>query len=284
MFFRVFCLILLLGLQTAAWAAPALALATLVDGEAVLVRQTSRLTLTPGVRLAAFDLIETAASTTLVRLEFADGTVADLGPDTRAMMAPSLAAGSRRRQAALYLLSGWVKLSASPAQPATTNALISAAFDLSGLSGNTVVLVQSRLSQIFVESGAATVTEINAGKSSSALPVKQGGYFSKGGSEKASLSARPPSVFLAEVPRAFLDPVPLRASAFKDRPEPAAKPLGRLAYAQAKPWLGAEMALRNTLVKLWQDSLDANLRTGLADNIQSHPEWRSVLFPDKISQ
>jgi hypothetical protein len=68
---------------------------------------------------------------------------------------------------------------------------------------------------------------------------------------------------------------------FGSLPEPAAKVIGELNYLDAGPWLAAEPAVRDLLVTLWKGSLPTDLRRGLAANIETHPEWNSVLFPEK---
>jgi hypothetical protein len=284
MLFRKTCLILLTCLPALCTAAEPLAIATVVDGDVVLVRHTSRLVLKPGVHLLALDLIETAPSAAITRIEFVDGAVADLGPDTRVMVSPSLTAGSKNRLARLYALYGWVKVSAVPVSDSTKNQVISASMALSGISGSTVMSVQPKSSQVFVESGSLAVTDTTSGKPVSPIMLKSGNFYSKSGSEKASVSPRPTTAFMAVVPKSFLDPVPLRASVFQDRPEPVLKALGDLNFAQAMPWLSAEIAVRNMLVKQWQATLGADLRKGLLDNISSHSEWRSVLLPGKTIQ
>ncbi|MBV5296577.1 MAG: hypothetical protein JZU64_00190 [Rhodoferax sp.] len=54
-----------------------------------------------------------------------------------------------------------------------------------------------------------------------------------------------------------------------------AKDLLRLAAWVAGLWLAAPVAACG--------SLDADLRRGLTVGIGHHPQWRGVLFPDKIS-
>ena len=81
-----------------AWAATPLATVTIADGEAVLIRGAMRYQLAEGVRLAKDDIVETSAKGRLLRIEFSDGLILDLGPESRAILAPKLA-GDRARLA-----------------------------------------------------------------------------------------------------------------------------------------------------------------------------------------
>jgi hypothetical protein len=262
-------------------AAEPIAVMTVVDGDAVLVRQTTKLTLKAGMRLTALDMIETGQKTAIVRIEFVDGAVADLGPETRVMLAPKLVSGSKRRQATLYALEGWVKISRIQGKEPSATQLLSESMDISNVTGSAVISVHPKLNQVFAESGAVLVTERLQGHSLTTVALKPGAIFVRVGNEKGSMSAHPAPSFIQNVPRAFLDPIPLRASLFKNRPEPASQPNEELGYADALPWLGAEMAVRNLLVTRWRQHLNADLRTGLSSHIKVHPEWDRVLFPDK---
>ena len=83
-------------------AASPVATATIVDGDAALIRDTTAFGLAEGVRLQKDDIVQTGAKGRYVRLEFANGIVADLAPDTRLMLSPKT--GKTTPQ--LYLLSG----------------------------------------------------------------------------------------------------------------------------------------------------------------------------------
>jgi hypothetical protein len=275
------CLMLLAFQSVACNAAEPMAMATVVDGNVVLVRQTTRLVLKPGVRLAEFDLIETAVDSVVARVEYPDGSAVDIGPDSRVMMSPILTSGGKYRASRLYVLNGWVKFIGVPASDITKSQVMAESFDLSGVSGSAVLSIQSTVNQVFAESGSVNV-RYRSGKSMQAATLKPGGFMSIFGSEKYRIDERPGAVFVAAVPRAFLDPIPLRFAVFKDRPDPPSKALGDLGYAQAAPWLGAELAVRRLLVDLWRAKLNADLRNGLATNIKKHPEWRSILFPDSL--
>lgn len=278
---RALCWLIGFGFAALCYAEQPIGLATVVEGDVTLLRQTTKLAVKPGMRLMALDMLETGPKANILRIEFNSGAVADLGPATQVMLAPKLAGGAKRRQAALYALSGWVKLSGSPGKDAAANPLIAESLDLSGLTGSAVVSVQAKASQVFAESGTVTVTERRAGQSAPAVALKSGTLFARVGNDKASVAQHPPSAFMQSVPKAFLDPIPARTELFKGKAEPPVKSLGELTYVEATPWLSAELPLRNALVALWKGQLNPDLRAGLASHIKSHPEWDRVLFPEK---
>ena len=105
------CWLMGLGVVAVCQAQTPVGLATVVEGDAVLVRQTTKLALKPGMRLMSGDLLQTGPTSAVVRIEFGNGAIADLGPQTQVMLQPRLASGAKRRQAPLYALSGWIKLS-----------------------------------------------------------------------------------------------------------------------------------------------------------------------------
>jgi hypothetical protein len=280
-FSRALCWLIGLGFAATCGAQTPIALATVVEGDATLLRQTTRLAVKPGMRLMALDMLETSPKTNLVRIEFTGGAIADLGPQTQVMLAPKLASGAKRRQAALYALSGWVKLSGTPNKDPTSSPLLSESLDLSGLNGNAVVSIQAKASHVFAEAGAVTVTERRQGQAVPPTVLKSGTLYSRTGDEKASVSAHPASAFMQSVPKAFLDPIPARTDTFKGRAEPPPKVSGDLTYADATPWLGAELPVRTLLVTHWKAQLNPDLRAGLTSHIRSHPEWDRVLFPEK---
>ncbi len=281
MFSRALCWLIGLGFVATCYAEAPIALATVVEGDATLLRQTTRLAVKPGMRLMALDLLETGPKTNIVRIEFSSGAIADLGPQTQVMLAPKLVSGAKRRQAPLYALSGWIKLSGTPNKDPVASQLLSESLDLAGLNGNAVVTIQAKASHVFAETGTVTVTERRQGQAVPPMVLKSGTLYSRTGNEKSSVSAHPVGTFMQSVPKPFLDPIPSRTEVFKDRAEPPTKVLSELSYDEATPWLGAELPLRTLLVAHWKAKLNPGLRSALASHIKSHPEWDRVLFPEK---
>ncbi len=261
-------------------AAQALATATIVDGEAHLVRGALKYTLAEGVRLDRDDIVETTGKTRFVRLEFADGVMLDLGPGTRALLGPRFS-GPRARQASrAHLLGGVAKITAP--QPITPGApaITLADADVTGVARSAVVLAQGAQLQVFAESGPVTVQERRGGRPAGSTTVKSSEFYHRAPDGKGSTSARPTGAFIQALPRPFMDSLPSRAAAFAGR-EVAPKPIGEIGYAEAAPWLVAD-GLRPHFVNRWRALARVPaFREPVAANMAHHPEWDRVLHPEK---
>lgn len=272
------------GLWAATPIATSLATVTIADGEAVLIRDASRALLAEGVRLAKDDIVEVTPKGRLLRIEFADGVILDLGPDSRTLLGPKLSGDRARLPARFHLLNGVAKLTVPKplAPPAAT--FSSPAFDVTGVTRSAVFIVQGNDAFAFAESGDAALQERRGGKAAGNSALKGGEFFARvmttGGESKATVTPRPTPAFIQRLPRAFLDTLPTRAALFKAR-ETEPKPLGEITYADAEAWVDAE-GLRGYFVTRWK-ALAQNpaFRDGLAANMRAHPEWDRTLFPEK---
>ena len=269
-----------LALPQGRGAAPAGRHATIVDGEAVLVRAASRAQLSEGVRLARDDIIETSSRGRLVRVEFNDGLILDLGPESRALLLPRLSGDRARFAARLHLLRGVAKLTVPQPLPGTAAAFSSPAFDVKSVARSAVFVLLPDDAFAFAESGEVTLHERRGGKAGAATLLKGSEFFARSGEAKASVTARPTQAFIQRLPRAFLDTLPARAAVFKGR-EAEPKPIGEITFDDAQAWVDAE-GLRSHFVTRWR-ALAQNpaFRAGLAANMRAHPEWDRVLFPEK---
>lgn len=262
-------------------AAEPAALVTVVEGTAPLVVEGARaLVAQPGLRLAAATIIDTQPGTTLVRVEFADGSTLDLGPDTRVMLQPPGLAGSGPRAPAFYLLQGWAKHS-TPAKAMGAGQL-APQIELTQVAGVTVGRVTPDEALLFVESGRAQLLERRL-KGAAPLGLKGGEQYSRSGAERGVVSPRPSAALLQGLPRSFRDTLPPLAAQFKGRqvdPKPAPAP----AYAVLKAWLTAELAIRREFPRRFAPLLqEPAFRAGLVKNLSTHPEWEPVLFPKPAS-
>ncbi|MEX8496349.1 hypothetical protein [Leptothrix ochracea] len=230
-----------LALVPLARAAP-LAVVTIVDGEAQLIRAHSKYALIEGARLEADDLVEVTSQGTLLRVEFSDGLRLSLGPATRAVLAPKLS--DERGSARIYLLQGWAKFNADAGHKApstaTAVAVFTPLFDAIELKGDSVVMVSGEGGELFAESGSATLRPGAGAK----LSLKSGEAARLGKEGKPPVaSPRPSAGFLQQLPRAFMDTLPARAAMFQN----ASKPLKRLAdvsESDLRAWLVIDPALR----------------------------------------
>jgi hypothetical protein len=261
----------------AAVAAPngPIGIVTLIDGSAQIVRETVRFQATEGQRVLAEDLVITAADARLLRVEFSDGNVLDLGPATQAQLQPR---PMDERTASVYLAAGWAKLALRPGQ--TGAGIASARLDLAQLGGTAVMRVDAQQSLVFVESGQADVVEHVQGRPERSVGLRDGESFVLRGSETGHLAVRPSAQLLQGLPRAFADQLPRRAARFQStQVQPAATV--PVSYAEVALWINAEAPLRKAFVQRFAPlAKDRPFRAQLLAELRAHPEWRRVLFPD----
>ena len=248
---------------------------TLLDGDAVVIDGVRRLAAAPGLRLGAGALVETGATTTVVRLEGPEKATVDLGPDTRAMLIPTALASRGGRAPTLYLLQGAAKLTSRGG--AALQGLVTPGLELLPFTGSAGVQVGKGQQAVFAEASRLEFDERRADGVSRTLAV--GEFYSGDMARAGTVASRPGADWLKQVPRAFRDPLPLRAAALRDRPfEPTVLP--GPTYEQLAQWLGAEPGLRRDFVSRFSPlAHGADFRGGLKTHLKAHPEWGEVLHP-----
>ena len=249
---------------------------TIVDGDARVIDGVRCLAAVPGLRLSAQTLVETGPQLRLLRVEWPDGSVADFGPDTHAMLSPVGFGQREQRAPAFYLLRGWVKHSAMGS--ATGGGHISLGVDVQSFKGAVVSFAGPVESWVFLESGSARIVE-RYGRNSALQALKSGEVYLRAGLDKGSVAPQPSSAQLQRVPRGFRDTLPTRSAAFKDQAV-AGKPLPLPTYAEMRGWLTAEPALRKSFpLRFAARTREPAFREAMLARIAEHPEWASVLHP-----
>ena len=287
-------LALALALAQPACAAPARF--TIVDGAAVVIDGARRFTATEGQWLGERALIETGPAAVLLRIEWPDGSAADFGPATRAMVSPGPVAPTPHapgspRPPAFYLLQGWAKHSApaAPAAPAAPPAPghQTPSLRVEALQGAVLAFEAAAESFVFVESGAATAiattavaTTARGPAGASPVALAAGAVYRR--SDAAWLAqGRATPAQLQRVPPGLRTTLPLRWARFAGKTV-AAAPLPAPAYADLQPWLGAERALRADFPRRFGAlAADPAFRKGLVEHLAAHPEWSAVLNPER---
>lgn len=265
----------------AATPAQAAALVTIVEGEATVIDGNRTLVATEGLKLGDETLVRTGSSATLLRVEWPDGSVADFGPDTQAMIAPGGLGSRGGRAPAVYLLRGWLKLGSLGTAP--TGGLVAPRLDVQPFKGSLVVLAGADETWVFAESGSATLAERDARPAAKAA-LKSGEVWHRSGTAKGSVAARPTPAQMQRVPRGFRDTLPLRSAALAGRTI-TAKPAPAPSYADLREWLTAERPLRRNFTRRFGPRVqEASFRAALADNLAQHPEWEPVLFPERFEK
>ena len=268
---RLFLSALLASCALASAAAPRAPLVTMLDGDATLLRDGGRFALAEGVRLLAGDLLATGPQTRLLRVEFAGGLAIAFGPGSRAMLTPDLGSDMR---GGVYLLSGWVKLSA-PA--GVSGAVRSRVADTDTTGGTLILSVQPDAAQAFAESGPSHVQP--RAPDAPAQALKSGDMLTlPAGGAKPVLAKGAAPAFVQAMPRSFMDSLPSRLAAFPTDVPP--RRLADMSYADAQPWIDAEAPLRRVFAQRWHRlAADPQFRSGLVEGLKSHPEWTTILYP-----
>jgi hypothetical protein len=243
----------------------------MLDGDATLLRDGARFALAEGVRLQAGDLLATGPRMRLLRVEFPSGVGIAFGPDSRAMLTPDLGDDMR---AGVYLLSGWVKLTA----PSGVSGAIRSRLADSDTTGGTLILsVQGEGAQAFAESGPSRVQPRAPGAPVQAL--KSGDMLGvPAGNARPALAKGASPAFVQAMPHTFMDSLPARFAAFSADVPPHR--LGDMTYDDAQPWIDAEAPLRHVFAQRWRRlAAEPAFRSGLVGGLKAHPEWTPILYP-----
>ena len=251
--------------------------ASIVEGDAVLTRNTTRHALAEGVVLRNEDIVETG-SNALALLELTDGVLVGLGESTRVLLQPRIAR-SKVPGPRLYLLEGWLKLS-QPAEQTATFAWQSPRLDIAAQAATLVTFIaRSGEYSVFVESGTARLTERDGARAT--LALKAGEFVSRAAADTKPIAvARVTPEFLSKMPRFFRDPLPARGALLADR-KVVPRALAEISYADVTPWLRTEPPLRLPLSTLWRSrASDPEFRAQAKANLARHMEWEPVVDPE----
>ena len=258
-------------LSAAAHAATEVGVVTLVDGSARVLRGATWYKLAPGVRVEEGDIVA-ASERAQVQVEFAAGTLANLGGGGALHVAPPEA-----KQPLLVLPLGWLKLAAkAPGVRVRTPTL-----DVAVADAIVVVHAQPAVVELFVESGGAKLIPPPVpGSEGAARDAKRGEFWTKAAALPPDVRASPPKAFVDAMPRNYVDPLPVLAAKQKGKPELVVD--HEIAYAEAQPWLaGRDRAAfeRRFAVRL----KDPAFRKAAEPDVARHPLWDRQLHPEKYA-
>ncbi|MDE2145235.1 MAG: hypothetical protein KGJ24_00950 [Burkholderiales bacterium] len=282
----------LLGLGWAAAAAAQSALLTIVDGSAVLIEGARRLAAAPGLAVGPGTLVETGPKLNLLRIEWPDGTVADLGPQTSLMLAPPVL-GRGEPRAAYYLLRGWAKQGSLGA--VATTGFVTPALQVAGFKGSVLAHVADAPSPgaagaagsfVYAESGQAAVLDRAAPGHGPASLANGAVYVAEaaGKALKWRVAARLTPEQMQSVPPGLRDSLPLQAARLAGRkvvPQVLAPP----GYDELQPWLDAERGLRRGFPDRFAVlAREPAFRARLDADLRAHPEWTGLLHPERLAR
>jgi hypothetical protein len=258
---------------------------TLLEGSASLLRGPSRYALSEGVRLQQGDVLE-LGDKALSQIEFTDGTIIDLGPQSRFLVLAYPGAGARGSGGGeLFLLQGWMKFSTARQPSRVVGRYSSPLVELSTADATAVVQVSGSEAWVFVESGEARIAQVSgSGKVGEPTRIKGSQFFSCKPEQRGVVAGRPSQAFLAAIPRSFMDTLPSRLAKFKER-NVAPKRSGDFTYAEVQDWVNSVPAVRRAMVSHWQSKLaDPAFRSAIAAGLREHPEWDRLINPEKYAQ
>jgi hypothetical protein len=254
---------------------------TLLEGPIRVIRGTAVLKGVEGMHLRQGDILE-SGDTGFAQLEFTGGSVVALGPAShvyvRRHAGDKQAAG--KEAAELLLLSGWLKGESgsgagtyryeTPTMAATTTA------------GTVLIHSFGDGSEIFVESGSATLGEVSGeGSVRQPAPAKAGQFFSRHAGKGVTTTTRPNPAFIDAMPHPFRDTLPSRLAHFAGKTiEP--KVDHQASYAEVESYLTMPPAWRRGMTERFEPRLkDAEFRRQLEAHVAGHPEWDKILHPEK---
>jgi hypothetical protein len=238
------------------------------DGRVTLIRGASVHDVSAPVAVEPGDIFDTGGQHG-AQLQDGGGTLVALGPATRIAIDGAKADGAL---SSLSLLAGWIK--------AATRADIAIETPLAHIGmrqGSAVLHADSASTQLFVESGSATLGVAESAAAPQTVDAEH--YALRAAGKPPGIAMRPDPAFVAQLPPAFRDP--LAAIAPRTQVQTIAQAEGRQAiYADLADWLASPLPIRHTFVARF--ALLARVepfRTQLKQHLASLPEWRPLLFP-----
>ncbi len=254
---------------------------TILDGGARVIRGATQSAAVIGMVIKDGDIVESASASTLVRVEFSDRSLVDLGPATRVWVRPTFKPSAGFVPGTIYVLDGWIKLVAAPGEGAGVAIEAPSAKLLT--RGTCVFESRGTTASVFAEAGDTRVVSKLSLRSPPAS-LASGQFLVLAEGKDAQTSARPPLTWLQGVPRAFKDFLAPRAERFGTR-EPAPAPAQAVDYAAIEPWLKSEPAARKALMPRWQSrASEPTFRKALIESMRNHPEWDRIVFPKKYQR
>jgi hypothetical protein len=249
---------------------------TLVNGDVRLLRGTMWYRLESGVRAESGDIVD-VGQRGQAQIELArGGTLMIQGPAVAYAVALPAAADKGGGVAELVVQQGWFKAAVAARQRPLRLRLRSATLDVE----NGIVVVRDNAPdlEVFVEKGSAGVTPVVARGKETPRKASEGEFWKRSGDRAFVTEDRPPSAFIAAVPRDLRDALPSLASRYAGAaPVPVA---GReVTFAEAEPWLSG--AWRKGFARRFSPRLSDPAFRAAAAAAHPIPEWDRTLHPEK---
>ena len=246
---------------------------TLLEGGAKLLRGATWYKVATGTRFEESDILD-VGERTQAQVEFAAGGVVNfVGPATIYFTPPPPKV--KESPIALVVAAGWMKVVSKP--PGLQ--LRTPAFNVT--VGDAIVVLQltKTLSELFVEQGDGRMVELAAnGSDGPAHDLKRGEFWMRNASGAISTQSRAPKIFVDQMPRHFIDPLPALAGRLKSPPTPVVD--HEITFAEAEPWLGGRD--RAVFERRFTSRLrDPAFRKEVMPVAARYPTWDRILNPEK---
>jgi hypothetical protein len=247
---------------------------TLREGALRLIRGSRVLQGAEGIRLRQGDILENGEGG-FAQLELSGGTIAVLSGPSRLLL---LSYGRGPESCELALLSGWLKAENPPGKLCR---YLTPSIGVGTKDGTVLLHFGPDSAEVYLESGAGTVSEVNGqGSLGSPTNAKSGQFFVRRAGKFMTSAARPDSAFIGAMPIPFRDTLPPRISRFTKPVEP--KPDHEVLYADVERWLTGPRAWRRGFVERFRARLqDDAFRQSIEEHLDALPEWDPILHPEK---
>jgi hypothetical protein len=232
---------------------------------------------TKGVSLFAGDIVETGPDAFLV-IELQGGSLIGIGPSSEVYFLP------HSGMATLVVLEGWLKADIRTEAKTSPVRILGTRLGIQCQHAVVLFHADDRSDTIFDEQGSGTLLLRETAATSTDKETRQNQFFVREGHSATVQQPRPSADFLAQMPIAFRDTLPEKASAgLKTPPEP--QPLRKVTYVDIQTWL--------TMPRDWRAGFITRFRSRLRDpaffsamdaQLALHPEWVPILHPKPSDQ
>lgn len=258
---------------------------TLLEGSLRVIRGTSVFQGAEGMNVRQGDIIESSEGG-FVQLEFANGAIVALGPASRLYVfqyATGEASSGQTVALDLVMLNGWLKGESTAGK--RLYRYRSPMLVITTTGGAVVVRSNQNACDVFVESGSASISEVNqSGNSRQTITAKVGQFVSRQKGADATSLPRPSPTFREAVPQQFRDTLPSRLAHFAGKSiEP--KTEHPVSYEEIQPWLTIPSAWRRGFAERFAPRLtDPAFRKQIELHVGEYPEWEPILHPKRNSE
>jgi hypothetical protein len=265
-------IVLLLAVWTSAACAAERGVYTIADGDPRVLRRTTWYRLEAGARAESGDVVDVGEHGQ-VQIELQHGgAIGVMGP---ALAYVADTASDAKAAPTLMLLRGWIKAANASKAPPIRLDLPSSALRVA--DGIVVVHCDAMHTEVFVESGRASLLTPAARGKEQARDAGEGAFWHRSGDRAFEMDDRPSQAFIGAMPRALRDALPTLASHFEGAPPTLAA--GReITFVEAEPWLSG--ATRRIFARRFAARLsDPAFRSAAAAH--GVPEWDRTLHPER---